>query len=341
MGQNKSKVSNVNEQTYINKSQIDVLNHSITNQIANSQVNQAANCGAGLVQSQNISFDNFHSDGDITISDILQGQVGTLSFSCRNNQEVRTEIANQLYQEMMNSLRESNSTNIMAELEAEAKAKLESGFASWGGGTSNSDVDNSINWTVTSEPYQEIKTVIENTIENNFTANNLSECNSNLMQDQNISFSNFSTSNEGTIGIFGIKQNQGGDVYAQCIQNQGISQEMTSIITNVLGVKVENDNTNISDSIQKGYATSETINNGPFESAGKMFGSILDGIGGIFGDLQSASLMCVVLIVILVCCASCFVIVYFFMSEKGYAPKPQELANAASTVISSTKPFGI
>lgn len=328
MGKTNSKVRNINNQTYINKSQVDILNKSITNQIANSQISQAAKCGANTVQTQNFSLKDLKSAPGypISITNVRQNQDSTIDFSCTQNQSIRSDISNQLYTAMMNNLKENNSADIMAELEARAATNIKNGFASWGGSNGNSDSSNEIDWTVSNDIYQELQNVIENSIENNFVANNLAECNNSVLQDQNFLIRGLNSG--GGIFIQGISQDQASNIYSRCLQDQSVSQEMTNVMANATSTTVENNNSNTSNSKQYGSATGETINNGPFESLGEAWKSIFSGFGSIFGSAKSCSIVCAILIAVIVFCLICSVLAYFLMSSKGLAPKPAELTEA-------------
>lgn len=319
MGGSNSTVRNVNNQTVINKSQIDILNENITNQIANSQISQAASCGASTSQDQSIKFEDITSAPGypISIQDIRQGQYAFLDFTCQQTQQTRTDIANSLLNDMGNNLQDHNSTTIMAELEAQAAANVKNGFAGWGGGGSHSDSDNQINWDVTTGITQELRNVIENTIENNFTANNLAECTTALKQSQSAVFSGIHSG--GSVIIGGISQDQMLDAYARCIQDQKVAQEMTNVITNATSVKIEDDTGSGTRSKEAGTATSETINNGPFESLGEMFSSILSGIGAILSNFRASSILSVILIALVLCCLIIAVAGWFIMS--GFTPQ--------------------
>jgi hypothetical protein len=327
MGSSSSTVTNTNNQTYINKSQIDVLNKQITSMISNTQVDQAAKCANSDAQSQYISFGPITSAPgyDVNITDIQQGQYSTIDFTCKQTQVARNDISNQLYTNIMNNLKQNNTTEIMAELEAQAATNVKNGFASWGGGSSNSDVNNDINWNVTNDVYEEVQNVIENSIENNFTANNLSECINNLSQSQSMVFKGITSG--GGVYIGGLSQQQMADTYTQCIQNQNVGQEITNVMANAMGVTIENDNSNKGNSTQSGTATAETINNGPFESIGEMIGSILSGIGSLFGNAKASSIVCVIICGLTICCIVLAVIGWFIQS--GF--KPQDAIKAAQT----------
>lgn len=318
MGSSNSTVKNVNNQTYINKSQVDILNKQITNQIANTQMNNASKCGANMIQDQQITISNITAAGPITINDINQFQNNSISFSCSQNQQARTAIANQLYQEMINNLQNSNSTNIMAELEAQAATNVKNGFASWGGGSSHSDTDNTVNWNVQNSTFQELQNVIENSIENNFTANNLAECNNSVTQNQLLDINNVHSTG-GSVWIGNINQQQASNSYVQCIQNQGVAQEITNVILNATSTKVEDDTSNSGSSTQKGSATAETINNGPFESLGEMFSSIFSGLGSLFNNTRASSIVCVIICGLVICCFVIAVAAWFIQS--GFTPQ--------------------
>lgn len=329
MGGSSSSVSISNAQTYIDQNQLDILNKNITNQIANTRVNQAAKCGSDIVQNQAITISDIKTNGTY-YSDFNQYQGSALDFSCIQSQQARNTIGNSLYQQMINNLSQHNSANIMAELEAQAAANIRNGFASWNiNGGSNSDTNENIDWTVQNSTYQELQNVIENSIENNFTAENISNCDSLTANSQSITVTGV-VAGEGV--IMKGNQTQIADTYAQCLQNQNIAQEITTVMADATNVKVENTNSNSSTSTQYGTATSETINNGPFESLGNLFSSIFSGIGGLFSNFKTLSVICAILVVVIIVCLILSVLGYFLMSSKGLAPSPQELSSSAQNL---------
>ena len=289
-----ASAENVNTQTYINNNTVKVLNESITNAIANTIVNNASNCGTSIIQNQNIDFSNITAKGNIDINNIYQHQGSGLSFSCQQTQETRSEVANKIYQEMVNDLIQNNNTRILANLEAEAQASAKSGFLS-GGSSAGANTSNKINFNQTNNSYQEIQNVIQDSIENNFTTNNVANCNTQTVNNQNIGFHAI-TSETGNIVIGGITQDQGAEIYAQCLQGQEVSNKITNDIINALGVKVENTNTVETETNESGIAVATA------ESSGFSLG-----LGS--GSSRISSILCIILI----CCLCISAIIYFVL----------------------------
>lgn len=325
MGSSNSVTVNENKQTVINKSQLDILNEMITNQIANSQINQGTDCGSTIVSKQYMDFGPITAKGPITISNISQYQGTSLAFSCKQNQDAVNDISNQLYNQIQNAMNTSINTQILAELEAQAAANVKSGFASWGGGSSHSDSKNIVDWNVQTDISQELSNIIKNSIEYNFTTNNLSECNSKIIHDQELIFSSVN-SITGDVWVGNLDQKDVTDSYVECIQNQQVAQEITNVIANATGTEVIDDTDTGTKSRETGTATSETINNGPFEGIGEIIGSIFSGLAGLLGNLRELSMLSAILIALLCCCFIFALFGWFILS----GTKPQEIVESTA-----------
>jgi len=285
MGGASSRVKNVNEQTYINQNEVDILNKNISNSIANTIINDAARCGSMTVNTQNIDFSGGHFGEDAHI-DINQIQKNAISFQCQNFQESRNEVGNEMVQSMMNKLQQDNSTEIMAQLEAQAQAAYESGWFSMPGGGAKTNVENDIDFTIKNETYQELQNIIERSIENNFVSNNLAECTQNVFNDQGAYFRGTTFGNNAFVSI---NQELATNNFANCLQTQGVAQKITNSVMDAIGVESEITNTAETETEQTGTGTAEQINKGFFES---LFG----GLGDLFKPCGcSGNLCCLIL----------------------------------------------
>lgn len=254
MGGANSTVKLVNDTTVINNTQIDVLNESITDIIADTNISQAAQCGSTNIQNQTITFNNIISEGDITIGPINQYQNSSLDFSCTSTQDVRNNVSNDLFRDIRTSIYNSNTTEILARLNGQADSNIKKGLLP-GFADSNADVENIVDWTVENSVYSEIDNVIKTSIQNNFTVNNLQQCNTNLVNSQGVHFTALQAN--GDITIHGITQTQSADTYSTCILEQNVANDMTTQITDVIGVEVEVVNRTETEAEQIGEGSAE------------------------------------------------------------------------------------
>jgi hypothetical protein len=300
MGQQNTKLSVKDNKTIINKSQIDILNESITENIANTVIKTASHCGATTTGAQEIKITRVRAEGDINF-DLNQKQDVNLNFSCVQFGEVRSEIANDLYKQMMQSLTNSNTTNVIQQLDAAAKLKIDSGFASWGPATNN-ESDTEITYEQINDNNINLQTVIKNSITNNFTVEDIKTCITSVIGTQTIYADDILAGGNIT---FGANQEQSIESYQQCSQIQSTAQNITNKITDVLGIEIINQSESNSESSSENRLESEITNQGLFGGLGDLFNGIFSGIGSIFGSLTTPFIICS-LIICLCCLCLCF-----------------------------------
>src|SRR5205807_1808359 len=121
----------------------------------------------------------------------------------------------------------------------------------------SSSTDNEVNFNQVNDTHQTLQNVIQRSITNNFTSNDVQTCNSQTVGSQSIHMK--ATDVSGGVVVSGITQDQAADVYSSCVQSQGVSNKITTDIMDHLGVKVENVNQTKVEIKEKGTAQAETV----------------------------------------------------------------------------------
>lgn len=292
-----ARVNNVNQNLTMNKTDIDILNKNVNSFISNTAYSAGQKCGASAIANQSFDARNWKAHGDITINGLNLKQMGIIDLTCSQKQEAMNQSKLDLYQSIMDNLKNNNSSEVLSEMEAAAKTAVKNGWGAIGPGSADTDANN-LNYNINkSDIHQELRNIVKNSIEANYDVKVNQECQSNLSQDQTMSFYNIEAG--GGIQVSGVTQDQVVNSFSKCLQDQHVGQEITNNIISAIGVEVVNENTNKSNTKQKGVSDSTTINNGPFESVGEMWGSIFSGIGTAVSNGGSCSKMCGVILIII------------------------------------------
>ena len=289
-----SMVINENRTLILNDTNIKVLNKNITNQIANTIINNAKTCSSSINQLNNVVWENVTAPGDFNLN-VNQSQQAALTFSCLDTNKTRSDVANNMLQEMMTKLQNDNSSSILAEMDAMAKASQKNGFLSTSfGNTTNTDSRNIVDYRQKNTLYQNLQNIIENSITNNFTTNNISNCIAAVNNNQTVSVKNMTISGE--INAV-INQNQGASAMTDCIQESDVGSKITNNIINTIGIKSESSNKVVQETKMKAAAESSQVNAGfdPMASLSSCFGLVG---GPIIGCIICVVLCCVIVLAI-------------------------------------------
>lgn len=292
-----SEVKVVDNTMIINQSQIDMLNQTLNESIANVIVNTAQTCSQGGSSSQIIEVGDIYAGGDLEI-EFGQDQQVTLNFSCTQKNEVHASMSQQLFSDIYNNLKKSNTTKTMTDLDAAAKNALTSGTFAWGPSSKSSAVTETNYQQVDIKNYN-LQNVIQNVVSNNFTKNDVSTCVNTIIGSQVIK-----TDNIYGDGNVTIKANQKQEIaaLAECQQFSSTSVDMTSILSTALGVEIIDDTDTERESSGSGSSDNKSEYTGLFQDLGEMFNDVLTGLGDVLGSLLIPSLIilgiiCIVIII--------------------------------------------
>jgi hypothetical protein len=303
-----SKVTNINNTLLVNKNDINILNKNLTNQVANTVINNAKKCSANINQLQSIKFKDIVVAGDFNLN-ADQKQQTALTFSCVNTDQTHSDIANEMMQEMMNNLQNNNSSEILSKLEAQAAASQKNGFLSTAfGNSTKSKSNNTVNFNQTNTNNTNLQNIIENSIVNNFTTNNISDCISQVNNNQLIDTQQIVI---GGNANFAIRQDQASALFSECIQTADIGQKITNSVMTSIGVQSEN----INDTVAKTEMKSEAIATQVNESV-SLLASLAPFLISFGGPVIGIIICCVICCII---CVAIFVLPALFSgkTDKG------------------------
>ncbi len=235
----------------------------------------AANCGANAASSQVVTVKNLNASGDVTL-DIGQDNNIKLNFSCIQSGTLRNTIGNSLSDQINNDIQNIASAQIQSQLDSIASAKEQSGFASWGQGGTSTSTNTNINFTQNTTNNTHLANVIQKSIENNFSSDDIKTCISSMTGSQNVFIDDVTAGKNIT---FSINQSQALNSLSQCNQFQDSANNIVGTVMNVLGVGVTNNTQTSADTSVKTASSAETKNSGVFESAGTGISTAAQGVG--------------------------------------------------------------
>lgn len=323
MGGSESK-SSVKQSAYadvFNSSFISNLNQTMNETIINAVVETVKQCSSQLMQTQRIVISGIRSYGDINI-DTNQNQSSYLSFACAQNDEVHNQVTSDLINSIMQNFQTNIDAQTMANLSATAEAKATDEWLSfpWGGAETDSSVKQDTRINITQITNKDLKNVVSNAVQTNFTNNNFANCIARVIANQEFIATNLATG--GTVYLT-VNQDQSAKVLLECIQSSKITSFISQNIANFFEVEVDEDLSSDTGIKATGNAISESLKGGPLEGVGRMFEGIGNGIGnilkGLFPFEQLGPFMSglVTVIIILCCCCCCCCILSLIISGIG------------------------
>jgi hypothetical protein len=191
----------------------------------------------------------------------------------------KNTIAQKISNNVTNELLSRYGVVAMAELGAKADAAASSGFISLGSSSSDTTVNNNYNLTSNNKINKTLNTIINNSIERNFTTNNMQSCISNVALDQN-KFTNIHSA-DGSVKITCGDQEQKATLISNCIQEDETINSTLSEIQNIL--QTINNDTAITETKASANATGTST----AKSAGldDLVASFFDGFSNVFKSL--------------------------------------------------------
>lgn len=300
MGKTESKiaVSNTTEQTYINRSQLELLNQNITENISNSYYEIGQHCGSSATGAQEVIIKNIYAEQDFNYDGTSEMFV-TLNFNCMQASEIRQAVANDLFKEIFENLQSSNSVDVLTKLDTDAKLNMEEGFGSSWGSWGEKDISNDqqITYHVENDNYKNIQNVIMNTIENNFTSKDVKTCTSSVGGTQTTVIEDVYAGNNVNIKI---TQRMALESMTSCTQQQNTANDITNVMAEAMGIEIIEDTQTTAST--EGSLTSDIsiISTGPIQDLGNAISSIIDSVfSGYVASLSMICLICVVVMIVI------------------------------------------
>jgi len=271
--------------TVVNRSDLELLNQNVNNFTSNVVMKHAAECSANISQMNIFEASDMVVSGDFN-ANVDQSQNAAINFDCVQVSQYTSDIANGILDNMLSSLENNYSTEIMDKLNAAAQAQQTTGSLSTAIAnttTSNANIDYSS--TQVNENRKSIKNLLSNTITNNIKMDDLQNCIANIKQSNKASFKNITV---GGNAVLAVRQGQAATLVSKCIQDSKFANKIIDNAAKTLGLSIDEKSTTKKETTLSSEARSEQINTGLIQDLGNAVGSILSGIGDIFGNILGA-----------------------------------------------------
>lgn len=313
--ESKATVQQVNENLVINRSDINIVNKTMNEIVANAILknSEVAAGSAENVATVNIVGITVISYEDINI-DIGQDQQIVYNFDVTQVAQIRNDAANKMIDELVGNLENNHNQEILSQLEATAQTHAETGFGSvpWAGSDTESDIAQITRNSSITINNKNLENLVHNAFKANFTSENVKECISNL---ENVAMANLVDSefvSEGDVN-FSIDQNQSISAAITCAQETDITNSVIGKIVKALDIQIDETSSTGITSETEGDAESESITRG-FDD---FIESIGTAIGNIFGGVFGGSMLMALSPFFLFCCCCLFLLLVVFGMSSG------------------------
>ena len=302
-----ANISQQNNQLFINKDYVKSVSEQINSQISNTLIKNAKACTADINNNQAITIKGFTTKGDFDFN-TKQTQAAALTFSCVQSTKVRNTAGSEIIANMTNSLQNTVNNEALAKLDQNAKNSASSSFGAIGNVQTNTNVNAINNYKSVTENHKDIENVLKNIVQNNFTSENVSNCISQVNNNQTI---NLQEVNVGGKAVIAIDQNQAANVVSECVQRDDVGNSIMNAATSALGVNVEDKTTSKSVQESKSEVVSEAHQAGVLEGLQGILSGLLSGLTSIFSSPGG------IILSIACCCVLCILIAVggYFISE--------------------------
>lgn len=272
----KSVTTNENNQTIVNKNDINLLNEQLNEVIAKTTINNSAGCRSEVNQNQILDISGCQAQGDLNIQDVSFKQEVVVDFKCIQVSKVQNDIARSLMSSIMAQINSNMDTDSLNKMNSIAKSSASSGFAGFSPSESSTATNNKYNLDVTNDNTTDIQNIIRNVINVELDVNDIQECVNSVVQNQEILARDCNVG--GDINISNIKFDQAVNTMTDCLQQKGIANKLTDTIQTGLGVvtTADSDTKAIVDQKAAGGSSAES------KGAGSVPGEV---VGGVVGGL--------------------------------------------------------
>lgn len=262
MGGSASKSSvKLENNTYVtNQSTINQLNETIISTIVNLTVQNVKSSSAALLASNKIVITGIKAGQDITIT-TEQTQSGMLDFSSIQLDSVTTAITDNLTKNILNEITSKASSDVVQKMNADANSKTEQEWGAIGWAQSSATAKEKVLNDIKNITTKNFSTVINQSVTTNFTQKNLSTCVATATAIQELQTSNFVAGRNVTLTA---NQTQAIQLFAKCVQDSNVAQNITKNITDFYKMKVVDDQASSTTTTQTGQTSAETKMGGFF-----------------------------------------------------------------------------
>ncbi len=312
-------INQTNNDLFINNTDINTLSEQINQQVNSATLTAAQSCSADMNLQQYINVSNFNTRGNFNFN-TNQTQQAVLTFGCVNTSNLRNKTGAELITNINNGINNSVTNEALQALKANAESAAKMGWGGIGNVNSSTNVNAINNYKVDNKTDLNIQNVVKNIVQNNFTAESVSNCISKANTSQAVNMENIHVGGEAFIAI---EQNQAQTVFSNCVQESNLGNNILNQTASELGIKVELENKNIS----KQESESKTKSGAEMQGLGGAFAQFFEGIGNAIGDIfkvPGASISSIVCLLVI------GVVIYMVVSKGGdvIAQNPELLAMA-------------
>jgi len=287
--QSTAVIKRENNMNVINQTDINLVNQNINNFTSSVAVSQAKSCSNSGINWQSISLKNVQAGEDLVIMDVNMLQNQTVNFSCVNKSTVRNDIGNKLVQNMVQSLETTVSPDILTQLDTVAKNKADSQALAFGSSNSTSQIEELNNYTVSNTTHKNIENVVKNSVEANFTSKDVQNCINQVTNHQDITVDGAVAGRD--IKLQRIKMEQASNIFAQCINESEVGNNMINDIAKNLDIKIKDD---VSPTIKvesKIEQENQAVATGLLQGAGTALSQVLNSASGVISMIPPFSLL--------------------------------------------------
>lgn len=255
----KQQVTQKNEQIIINKNFITAVSETTNKQISNTIIKDAKACSADINNNQEITIKNVNTTGGFNYTS-NQKQQAALTFSCVQSTQVRNKAKGDIVSLIANNFATKASSEALSLLNVKVDNEAKVSAGAVGSLTTNQDVNGTNTYRNENEFNKNIKNVLNNIVENNFSSETVSKCISQVNNNQNITLQEIKVTDGNTVIV--INQDQAADVITDCIQKSDVGGDIMNAVVSSLDAKVEDSTSSVSIQEQELVAKQKTIAEG-------------------------------------------------------------------------------
>ena len=315
----KLKVTQTANYKTVNQNDVNIIVNDVNKLIQDTFVKSAQNCSATTSQTQDVAIGDIVATGGakVDIGGIKMDQNTKLNFSCVQANKLRTDIGNEIAARFISDLQTNTSTEMLANLNAVASQKAESGALPLLSPpvTTKGEQTQTIDFVSMTQNSKNIEKNLQNVIQNTITYDNVANCIAKLNQQQTLKIGNIVGTDAGTIlNLGGITLSQTLDSVSKCMQTQDLSSQIVNTVLSSMDVKVVDTTTTQMTGDATSDITQEAISKGPLSGIGDLFSGLFKGIG--LGGIASTAVPIISLVSLICCCLIIILIITVFFINK-------------------------
>jgi hypothetical protein len=243
----KSNVANTNDQTYISKNTVEILNKTTNEAVANALIKSNSSCSTVNTIDQLISFSGCQIGGDLNISNVKQDAMITVDFSCVNVFKAEQEMAQALMSQLVSQLQSEMDAKSLNDMNTKAQTGASTSGILSGNSKADSNVTNTYNLKVVNENNTAMQNVVANSVQANFEVESIQKCMAQAAIQQTQDYSNCKVA--GNVNVSELTQNSGISSVVKCVNQSGTVQSVMNQAANDMNIVVKSDTSVVSESV--------------------------------------------------------------------------------------------